>query len=57
MKCENGFCIYQENDECLLEEISLDILGQCTDCIYIDLEEKTLNQVKEYMRKRLCSRD
>ncbi len=57
MKRENEFCVYQEDNECLLKEISLDILGQCNDCIYIDLVEKTLNQVKKYMRKRLCNRD
>lgn len=56
MKCENEFCIYQENDECVLEEVSLDIIGQCTECIYVDLNKEVLISEKEKLRKRLSER-
>lgn len=46
MKCENIFCVYQKNDECILEEIELDILGQCRECIYIDLPDDIINEQK-----------
>jgi len=46
MKCENIFCVYQKNDECILEEIELDILGQCRECIYIDLSDDIINEQK-----------
>lgn len=35
MFCENEFCIYQENRQCILDKISLDIQGRCKECIYI----------------------
>ena len=46
MKCENIFCVYQKNDECILDEIELDILGQCRECIYIDLPDDIINEQK-----------
>lgn len=46
MKCGNYFCIYNEGEKCILEEISLDIQGKCEECIYVDIDEKTLNEYK-----------
>lgn len=40
--CENIFCIYWENDKCLLNSVKLDIQGRCDSCIYIDIKEPTL---------------
>ena len=47
MICENIFCIYHRNNKCVLEEINLDITGACTDCIYVDIDPKTLKLLKE----------
>lgn len=47
MTCENIFCVYQRNNQCVLEEINLDISGTCTDCIHVDIGEKTLKERKE----------
>lgn len=47
LKCENTFCIYQYEDTCELGSINLDIQGNCTDCIYVNIDEKTLNELKE----------
>lgn len=52
MKCENLFCIYQSDDNCLLEHIDLDIQGQCKECIYPDIDEEYLKKLKEkYLNK------
>lgn len=42
MKCENVFCIYWADKSCQLDDISLDIQGNCQSCIYIELSEKML---------------
>ena len=46
MVCENLFCIYQQEGECLLQEIQPDCTGVCTNCIYPILNEDYLNQEK-----------
>ena len=46
MKCENCFCIYQSKGECDLEEIEIDSSGMCSDCIYPQIDEKTLKDAK-----------
>ena len=46
MRCENIFCVYQKNDECILKEIELDVLGQCRQCIYINLPQTILEEQK-----------
>ncbi len=52
MRCENEFCIYQEQGECILDDIKLDIIGQCTDCIYVNIPEEILENFKSEHRKR-----
>lgn len=47
MICENIFCIYQKENTCILEEISLDSLGTCSECILIDLDEVFLSEEKQ----------
>ena len=49
ISCENGFCIYFENNECCLDGIALDAAGQCTSGIHVIIEEEYLAQ----QRKRL----
>ena len=53
LSCENEFCIYQEQGNCILESIQLDIQGNCLDCIYINIDEDTLNNLKEKLLKDL----
>lgn len=45
--CENIFCIYQREGECILADIHLDIQGDCTDCIYVNIDEDFLNDAKQ----------
>lgn len=44
--CENEFCVYEEKGKCTLSEISLDISGARSDCIYINIDEQTLKILK-----------
>ncbi len=43
---KNLFCIYQKNSHCILEDIELDIEGQCKECIYPDIDLEKLQFLK-----------
>ncbi len=47
MLCENRFCIYEKDGCCKLDFVELDIQGMCKDCIYPDLDVKTLENLKK----------
>lgn len=49
--CENEFCVYEEDGKCTLDEITLDISGACSDCIYINIDEQTLKILKNAIPK------
>ena len=51
--CDNTFCIYWENQHCLLDSISLDDTGSCSDCICISFPEDNLEQKRLEMREQL----
>lgn len=53
MLCENLFCVYWEEDQCLLDEISLSITGSCQECIYVSLDQEILNVRRKQALKRL----
>ncbi len=53
LSCENEFCIYQKQGKCILENVQLDIQGNCTDCTYINIEEDSLNNLKNNTLKNL----
>lgn len=52
MVCENLFCIYQQEGECLLEEIQLDRAGVCTSCIYPSFDEDFLRKEKSKLLQK-----
>lgn len=56
MTCENILCIYQKNNKCILNEINLDITGTCVNCIYVDLSEETLSELKANQLKNIEDR-
>ena len=47
MICENIYCIYNNDERCMVEDIELDIQGKCTSCIYVDIEKEYLNRKKK----------
>jgi len=50
--CENRFCLYQENNECQVSHVELDITGLCRTCVYVDIDEKKLSKMKDEQIKR-----
>ncbi len=53
LSCQNEFCVYQNRGNCVLENIQLDIQGNCMECIYVNINEKILNTLKEKHLKKL----
>ncbi len=49
MICENHFCIYWWENACILEEVTLDIQGTCQQCIYISIDDKDLQPLRNKM--------
>lgn len=52
MQCDNYFCIYWSKQGCILSNISLDIQGNCRECIYIDINEELLNSERQKSLRR-----
>ena len=50
MQCENIFCIYWAENECILDNVTLDIKGICQSCVYVEVEE---NDLRSCRRKAL----
>ena len=46
MLCENYLCIYWRKNCCTLKNISLDIQGNCLDCIYINIKKDFLEKLR-----------
>ena len=53
LSCENEFCIYQKQGNCILENVHLDIQGNCIECIYINVEQDILNNLKKKLLREL----
>ena len=48
MKCENIFCVYNKDNECITEP-EIGINGFCEACIYVDAEREYLDKLKAEM--------
>ncbi len=57
MNCENEFCIYQRDGNCIISNISIDSFGKCADCIYPDIDKKQLLQLKRKLLKKYENTD
>ena len=53
ISCENIFCIYQNDGECRLENICLDDLGMCSECVYVSINKDLISKAKEESLQRL----
>ncbi len=51
MRCENSFCIYLSNGECILDTIEINSVGMCTECIYPNIDATILNEAKSELLK------
>ena len=52
MSCAYDYCLYNNNLKCMLEEITIDSLGHCDDCIIVKIDLDIL----EYEKERQLSR-
>ncbi len=46
MNCENISCIYQKDGKCTLDEVSMNSLGMCSDCIVFDISYEQREKLK-----------
>jgi len=52
MTCENDHCIYNRKTKCILDEIYINSLGMCDDCIIVSLNDDFLiNEKEKQLRK------
>lgn len=57
MSCQNEFCIYQLDGYCTINNISIDSLGHCADCIYPNIDKYQLLKFKEKLLKEYENTD
>lgn len=53
VKCENFLCIYNDRENCMLKNVSLDIIGTCRECIYPEIPPEFLEKIKKEKLERL----
>lgn len=53
MICENSFCIYWENDSCILDEVTLNSDGICESRIHVDIPESYLGKIREEQLEKI----
>ncbi len=46
MKCELNYCIYHMNDKCTLDEVQINSLGMCNECIIVSVDRDYLEKAK-----------
>ena len=51
--CENNFCIYEQNGNCVLDYIEIDTLGHCRECIILSIDESIVEELKKEKRSEL----
>ncbi|MCL1863503.1 MAG: hypothetical protein FWF78_08055 [Defluviitaleaceae bacterium] len=56
MNCANDYCLYNRAFECILDEVSLDSIGMCDDCIVVKIDENILEEEKKMQLDALESR-
>ena len=56
MQCEQEYCVYNENSNCLVRDISVNIFGMCESCIIVSLDEELLEKEKKRQRDATAAR-
>ncbi len=53
MVCDQELCVYQCDGKCRLETIHIDRLGQCSECLYPDIDKEYLEKIKhDFLEKQ-----
>ena len=47
LNCAKELCIYNDNQMCILDDIDINTLGMCDDCIVVKLDKDFLKAEKE----------
>lgn len=50
--CSVDMCIYNENGECLLDDIEINELAMCAECILVSVPDDTVQKLKQEARDR-----
>ncbi len=53
MNCANKFCIYWSNEKCILDSVSLNFMGMCEDCIYVNISENSLATYRKTLLNKI----
>lgn len=48
LQCENNLCIYNKQNMCILDTITLNTIGICNECILLSLDESLLTLLKQF---------
>ncbi len=52
VRCENEYCIFQEQGKCIKNSITLDYMGICISCKIISLTDNELSKKKKSLLKK-----
>lgn len=53
MICEVDSCIYNDDYKCLIDEMQINALGMCEECILVSIPDAILKTLKEKQRNNL----
>jgi len=53
IKCEYKYCIYEENELCILDSTTINSTGLCENCILPTFDNKLLSELKDETLKQL----
>lgn len=53
MECRYEFCLYNQENECSLQKISINEVGLCEACILVSLEKDRLEEEKREQLEKL----
>ena len=56
MKCDLEFCIYNNGNSCILDEVYINGFGMCEDCILVSVPPKALECLKREQLRDIESR-
>jgi len=56
MDCGFEYCIYNRDNMCGLEEIEINELGMCDDCVIVSIPEEFLGLMKDSQLKEMDER-
>ena len=57
MKCENYYCIYEKDGECLFDEVGVTSGGICSECILVSVPFEALEKLKQIQREQFEQMD